>query len=364
MNTLISIPYELFLMMIHFLDVSSILSLSHTSKNLLAHVLSDSAIRKISMIDVYDDAVANKHVQLFKWYVSDKHVLEDYHADKCRCKCRCRKCIFMDHGYGFCIKAAKSDNIEILKYMLDDVLPPCEDSLLILQAAGKGGSLEIVKWIYSKYTFSVDTNKALLYNLCINAAGGGHLELLKFLYDNKCPWDEYICAEAAYNGHLDVLKFLHEHSCPWDTPACAYAAFGNHFEILKYLHENGCPWNTSACTHASGGVGQKGNLDMIKYLHENGCPWDSNTYVHAIKSKRLDIVEYLFENNCPIDKSACLCAAFNNNLEILIYLLKNGFPWDEWACSRAFTNGHTKIVEMFHQNGCQCEKNQCSIGVL
>jgi len=38
------------------------------------------------------------------------------------------------------------------------------------------------------------------------AAAGGHLEILKWLHVNKCPWDEYVCVSAVSNGHLEVLN--------------------------------------------------------------------------------------------------------------------------------------------------------------
>jgi hypothetical protein len=34
----------------------------------------------------------------------------------------------------------------------------------------------------------------------------GHLEILKFLRANGCPWDVKTCTEAARNGRLEVLK--------------------------------------------------------------------------------------------------------------------------------------------------------------
>jgi hypothetical protein len=30
------------------------------------------------------------------------------------------------------------------------------------------------------------------------------------------PWDEEATKEAAANGHLEYLKYLHENGCPWD----------------------------------------------------------------------------------------------------------------------------------------------------
>ena len=58
---------------------------------------------------------------------------------------------------------------------------------------------------------------------------------ITFCNECKCPND------AAKNGHLECLKYLHENGCPWDKWSCEFASKNGHLEILKYLHENGCP---------------------------------------------------------------------------------------------------------------------------
>lgn len=35
---------------------------------------------------------------------------------------------------------------------------------------------------------------------------GGHLDVLRWVRANGCPWNEKTCATAAYRGHLDVLR--------------------------------------------------------------------------------------------------------------------------------------------------------------
>ena len=54
---------------------------------------------------------------------------------------------------------------------------------------------------------------------------------------------ERFCARMALNGNLELLEFLHENGCPWDEWTCFGAAKNGHLECLKYAHENGCPWN-------------------------------------------------------------------------------------------------------------------------
>jgi len=35
--------------------------------------------------------------------------------------------------------------------------------------------------------------------------------------DPPCPWDEWACTKAAQGGHLDVLKWLIENDCPYEV---------------------------------------------------------------------------------------------------------------------------------------------------
>jgi hypothetical protein len=50
------------------------------------------------------------------------------------------------------------------------------------------------------------------------AATGGHLEVLQWALDNKCPSEsrDIACAVAAEGGHLEVLKWLRKNCWSWD----------------------------------------------------------------------------------------------------------------------------------------------------
>ena len=64
------------------------------------------------------------------------------------------------------------------------------------------------------------------------------------------------------NGHLEVLQYLHENGCPWNQNACLYAAKYGHLKVLEYLHQNGCPWDEEACLKASK---SNGHLTVAKW---------------------------------------------------------------------------------------------------
>ena len=55
---------------------------------------------------------------------------------------------------------------------------------------------------------------------------------------------------------------------------CELAAGGGQLEVLRWLREHGYPWGASTCDAAS-----RGHLDVLKWLREQGCPWsESNVY--------------------------------------------------------------------------------------
>ena len=48
--------------------------------------------------------------------------------------------------------------------------------------------------------------------------------MLKWMRDNRCPWNEGACQIAAGNGDLEMLEWLRNHGCPCDLRACMDAA--------------------------------------------------------------------------------------------------------------------------------------------
>jgi len=100
--------------------------------------------------------------------------------------------------------------------------------------AARTGNLALVRWLREVKKF--DWNE-----LTINiAAHLGHLHIVTYCTEQKCPCNELACALAAKYGHLDILKYLHENGAPWDSWTCAFARENNHLECLVYALDNGC----------------------------------------------------------------------------------------------------------------------------
>lgn len=111
----------------------------------------------------------------------------------------------------------------------------------ILPVCARFGYLELIKWIFEKQDRKIkieieNQNQLIAINIdelsCGNAVFNGHLECLKYLHENGCPWDEWSCYFAASCGYLDILKYLHENNCPYDKEICLKKAKNQ--EIKNY----------------------------------------------------------------------------------------------------------------------------------
>jgi hypothetical protein len=97
------------------------------------------------------------------------------------------------------------------------------DSRLCTSYAAKTGQLSLLQWL-----MEFPERCVLSSEVCADAAEHGHLHVLQWLRERKCPWDVSTCAMAAKNGHLELLKWARSKRCPWDAETCEYAAAHRH----------------------------------------------------------------------------------------------------------------------------------------
>jgi len=110
--------------------------------------------------------------------------------------------------------------------------------------------------------------KETQYFFCTRAAHSGNLALLRWLREEKkFDWNQRTLNAAAEDGHVHIVKYCMEHKCPIHKLACALAAESGQLDVLKYLHENGAPWNSWTCLWAR----ENNQLECLNYAKENGC---------------------------------------------------------------------------------------------
>ena len=136
------------------------------------------------------------------------------------------------------------------------------------------------------------------------AAVKGNLEMLKYCFSNDCPCDEKeSCEQAAAGGHLDCLRFLFDKVKPsrdTEEKAAVQAACGGHMDILKYLVEER-KISDEVKSDCVGNAARYGQLDCLKYLVEEAKvpldDWDIIAYARYHEHPECE--NYLLEKGCP-----------------------------------------------------------------
>jgi len=157
----------------------------------------------------------------------------------------------------------------------------------------KTNKLELLKWVREEKKCEWD------WRTINRAAEQDNMEMVKYCVANECPIDAWACAQAAGNGHLEVLKYLREEAkAPWDWRTASWAAGGGHLHILEYLVDRKYDeYDEEACEFAADG----GHLDCLKYLHETAkAPWDEEAIRSAHENNHPECVQYLLDNDCPL----------------------------------------------------------------
>ncbi|CAL6360065.1 unnamed protein product [Bathycoccus prasinos] len=158
--------------------------------------------------------------------------------------------------------------------------------------------LEFLKWArevkqceWNEWT--IDTASAI-----------GNLEMLKYCFSNDCPYDEKeACKQAAAGGHLDCLRFLFDKVKPsreTEKDAAIQATCRGHVEIVKYFVEERNMTVTSKFALVMG-AGTFDRLDCLKYLVEE-AKVPLNHWPHIANARYFehpDCLNYLREKGCP-----------------------------------------------------------------
>ena len=130
--------------------------------------------------------------------------------------------------------------------------------------------------VVKERTIEIEGKEAQYY-FCCQAALTGNLALVRWLREvKKFDWNEWTINRAAQNGHLHIVTYCTEQKCPRGTRACSCAAQSGHLDILEYLHENGVPWSFHTCAFAR----KNNHLECLLYALDNKCQNDKHVPQH------------------------------------------------------------------------------------
>lgn len=171
-------------------------------------------------------------------------------------------------------EAARYGHLEIVAELLRQEAVWIKEALC---EAARNGHLPIVQLLIAHISRDRDMamlwRKNLLNRALINAAIGGHVEIIKFIFslgvhnDATDLWHRITTAliEAAKKGHLAATQVIVDHTFEYDE-AATEAAFNGHLAVAQFLHDHGAHINNSAIRAAAA----KGNLAMINFLVGHG----------------------------------------------------------------------------------------------
>ncbi|EFA83675.1 hypothetical protein PPL_02741 [Heterostelium album PN500] len=189
--------------------------------------------------------------------------------------------------------AAKTGNLEVLHLLSDDKDVRWESPM---DAAIEGGQLNVVKWMNEKYP-----NEKLSPRRIEEAAKRGHLEMLKWIYENRterCESD--VMDDVVKNGFFETLKWLDQNTTQQCTAnSLPFVIKQGNLELLQFLHERNDGDNNrfKFSTDTMDTALRYQQYDVMKWLHANRTEGCTETALHyAIYSERLDIAQWLLEN--------------------------------------------------------------------
>jgi len=311
--------------------------------------------------------------------------------------------------YAIIHAAAKSGNIKIIEWLIiKKNYGRCEN---LIASAAKGGQFETLKWLEEQNFIAGDL--AACY-----AAGNGHTDILKYLVNDKQIYD-ISGYDAASKGRIDMVKHLYS-LCPTSLcDACRSAAKAGHLDILKFAYENGEKLRKNfVCGHLhvltwlidndhiqprieiSEMVASTGSLECLQLLYAHEYPiFTESVFYKAVCGKNIDMIVWLLKNNCPYDKFMfiqnngcdrtlmatvatslpilkllfdsghlfsdhfCVYVSYYGNLEILDFLIQKGFKLSKGIIEHAAARGHLHIIVWAREHGCEWDVEACAATV-
>ncbi len=128
-------------------------------------------------------------------------------------------------------------------------------------------------------------NKTDLLNTCVK--NELNLDGLKRLHHIKCEPNKRTFEYAARNGNFDILKWMFDNNFPKDEWTFACAAKYDNLDILKWMLDNKFPKDICAFGFAV----QNGNLNNLKWMLHNNFPYhssDFDRYINLCKKENTE----------------------------------------------------------------------------
>lgn len=155
---------------------------------------------------------------------------------------------------------------------------------------------------------------------CALAARMGKLDVLKWLREKKCSWDETTCSEAAGIGHLCILRYAVRHGCPYDEFTGYNAGFNGQFSVLEWLYEKRFFQDNNFMMYTCEGAAKNGQVEVLRLLYEWGCAFNNFIAGVAAYNGRLEALQFIVEKGRPLNENVYARALAGKNDKVITWL--------------------------------------------
>jgi len=195
-------------------------------------------------------------------------------------------------------------------------------------AAAQMGRVETLEWLWCLGRLTYGS----LVRATAAAAGGGHLEMLRWALERGWPFDESACRAAASAGRLDILKWLRRVAdCEWDAETIEVGIHMGHARLVKWAASRGCEPDEWACAAAAA----NGDLGLLRWLRtELGCAMDESTCAAAARGGFLHVLKWARAHGCAWDGATLCGARAGSHFGVLEWARAHGCPRNFLGCRR------------------------------
>jgi hypothetical protein len=177
------------------------------------------------------------------------------------------------------------------------------------------GNLDCVKVLYEK-GYEQHRSTGPSSHPAVFAVWYGQLNILRFVVDRSGPpRAEVLPGEYAVEGGMEMMRYVRDLGCVFDEWATQNAATRGDVEALRYLHMNGAPWNFRTLKAAV----QRDSLPCL--AHMNGCPqvclgcWSS----YHFPAYSMPVLRYVCEHmDPPVAAKVLDVTAYDLSIEVKI----------------------------------------------
>jgi ankyrin repeat protein len=248
-------------------------------------------------------------------------------------------------------KAIKIGDLDLVKYFENEKGVKIGNDAVYY--AAQNGNLDVLKYFVEEKGKKIDDS--VLEAAVLN----NHLDTVKYLVDEKgLRINDYVTKVAVNSGSLAMVKYLVEKGAKVNDNlfvlAAHNAAHNGHLDIVKYITENKPDIQISH--NSIDRILQIGNLDVAKYIieifEEKGGKIKDSVIHFAIESRKLDVVKYIVEEKGKeINEAAVEYAAKSGILKIAKYVTEKfeekGGKISDIVLYYATESGNLDVVKYF-----------------